>query len=529
MIYPRNKSMTSTTSKQLLKRDFLNPFQRAELKKRLNLRYAKKYGKDNKAVIGPLVENFFNQNTQLNAGNLKELEKSIQTAVTKQNKAQAACKQAEKSQAQGLQASDNLVKPDGQGQLFESQAVDNAYNPQVAPKESKNVNLPLINRTKTPRVNCNGGGKKLPRFNSQRKFSSTVDNLKRSISNNGLLGKLKLTERAKWNAINKYNFYVFKQNEKLEKIRKQQKMEKMRRTLDGQVKEKMRQREVERKELESYRQTQRRIAEIEQKKVDNVEKLRRDKVKFAREMRDLQMKETAERKRFEREQQETLDNYILQKIKKELADEEVEKIEAKKEKRKNMLKVLQENDARKRKVVEQQEKEKQEDVDLQRRAIEMGEELERQREEEFRTKANRINEMINSSKGAVLEQKNKGLAMEVRNRRYMELKAIAMKKKVERDRIVNEQRKKQLRDFLDQQVKLPLLISRLSRRRRKTSSSRIWRLSRPRSGKKSSRITKTTLMRNARRRKLMKRGTRKDFLSRLRIGEGQSKKSWTVN
>ena len=88
-------------------------------------------------------------------------------------------------------------------------------------------------------------------------------------------------------------------------------------------------------------------------------------------MRDLQMREIEERKKFETEQEKALDGYILRKIKEELVKEQQETVVQKKEKMEEMKKVMVDNEARKRRLLDMQAREKEEEIDLQRKAIQL--------------------------------------------------------------------------------------------------------------------------------------------------------------
>merc|ERR1711957_966808 len=112
---------------------------------------------------------------------------------------------------------------------------------------------------------------------------------------------------------------------------------------------------------------------IESKRENAKTNLHKEKVKFEKEMRDRQMKEIQQRKNFEVAQEKTLDAYILSKIKEELAREQQKQAIDKQVKQEEMKKVMFENESRKKKLTDQQANERQEDIELQQKAIKLAE------------------------------------------------------------------------------------------------------------------------------------------------------------
>jgi len=76
-MYPKNSS--SGINKTKPKRNFLNPYQREELRKRLTEKFTKLYGLSDPGMVKEVVDQFFNNNSEINAGNLNGLESTIKT------------------------------------------------------------------------------------------------------------------------------------------------------------------------------------------------------------------------------------------------------------------------------------------------------------------------------------------------------------------------------------------------------------------------------------------------------------------
>jgi hypothetical protein len=81
-MYPKNSQQPSTAKGQT-KKDFLNPFQREELKKRLSEKFTKMYGLHNPALVKEEVDTFFRLNADVNAANLQRLEGMIKSKCAK--------------------------------------------------------------------------------------------------------------------------------------------------------------------------------------------------------------------------------------------------------------------------------------------------------------------------------------------------------------------------------------------------------------------------------------------------------------
>lgn len=74
MMYPRQKSQQDGRVAARTKKNFLNPYQREELKKRLTEKFIKLYGLNNPSVVKGELDTFFKTNNEINATNLRDLE-----------------------------------------------------------------------------------------------------------------------------------------------------------------------------------------------------------------------------------------------------------------------------------------------------------------------------------------------------------------------------------------------------------------------------------------------------------------------
>jgi len=399
-MYPKNGT-TSGTGKVAARKNFLNPYQREELRKRLTEKFTKLYGLSDPGMVKECVDQFFSNNSEINATNLSKLEGNIKSSSLK---------------------SRSLVKPAGPG--GHPGAQDEMRSNQAPSDRQEDGKLPQLKATSKQDLNGTNGSR-----------NNQVRN-----------------EEDEWAKVSKYNYYMFKQEEQLAQMRRANKMVSMRNQLDDQIREKDRIKMMERQQEDSYIRTEAKVREIEANKDGAKQKLHREKVKFEKEMRDRQMKEISQRKDFEISQEKTLDSYILSKIKEELAREQQKQAVDKQVKQEEMKKVMLENEARKKKLLDIQANERQEDIELQQKAIKLAEELEAQRAKDLKTRSDRIQALISVSEDKVKDIANKNLEMDMRNKRYQELRERCLQEKTRKEDEKERNRKVLLKQFLDKQV-----------------------------------------------------------------------------
>jgi len=71
-MYPKNTNSGAGRAKA--RNNFLNPYQREELRKRLTEKFTKLYGLSDPGMVKECVDHFFNNNSVINANNLSQLE-----------------------------------------------------------------------------------------------------------------------------------------------------------------------------------------------------------------------------------------------------------------------------------------------------------------------------------------------------------------------------------------------------------------------------------------------------------------------
>lgn len=381
-LYPNSRDGSRQGPKG--KKDFLNPYQREELKKRLIEKYTKLYALNNPAMVKDEVENFFRQNNEINSNNLLTLEQRIKGQSLKGRSVANAPNRTEVSQRL-----ENQGNSGGQPQFNYDSALSGV---QGAPGQGGaryggvHESVPMGGTGNSFRP----GGKDCDNCSMPPIGQSTLDHQKLS----QIQDIQYANEEEEWGTVYKYNHYLYKQEEKLRKAREQQKKLAVRKDLDDQIKEKDRRENLGKEKDQSYINAQKQQIAIDAKKEDARRQLVEDKTKFEKDMRDMQMRDINERRQFDTQQEKALDSYLLQKIKEEMKKEQDDAQQAKTRKMNEMRRVMQENEDHKKILADQAEKEKQEEVELNKKAIQLALDLEEARAAEFKAKADRISNIL---------------------------------------------------------------------------------------------------------------------------------------
>ena len=379
-----------------IKNDFLNPDQRKELKKRLIEKFTKTYGLCNPKLIQDEVESFFAKNEQLNQKMLADLETRIKKAVLK----------------------------------FKSNQGSNANKPQPGQTHNETVApLEIVEENQNEAV-CHARSSK-----------------------QNLPSDLQEMEDDEWDNVGVYQAYIQKQEKELEKKKRKLEQNAVRAQLDGQVVEKKNKACDKKSEHESY---------------VNMEK--QQHVRFLQQQKDtLQMKENEKKELFnmqtkminarnsqlekEKQLQDEIDKRIMNSIETDLAKQREIQAARAEAKKKEMIKVREENEARKLKRLEQEENERKEEIELQKLTNELAQDLENQRNAELKAKADKIQQMMLVSDHVVKDQKNKNLEEEKKLLNYVEKKNRLIELKDKRMQMKEKENRLKYREILDLQMK----------------------------------------------------------------------------
>jgi hypothetical protein len=187
MMYPKAKSQQGTRQTERAKKNFLNPYQREELKKRLTEKFTKLYGLNNPSAVKVELENFFNLNSEINASNLRDLEQAVKVACLKGK---------------------SLVKP--------SSHVENKQVPSVA-HQYQNQGPVIVNHGANSKASgvSRGSRTQLPQLVN----NGLVETQHLGPSPGDPIGLNGLHPDNQWAVLNKYNNYLYQQEKKLDKMR----------------------------------------------------------------------------------------------------------------------------------------------------------------------------------------------------------------------------------------------------------------------------------------------------------------------
>lgn len=347
------------------KQTFLNDEQKADLKKKMAERYVKQFGRDNSEQVRAELEAFFASGADVNSTSIFFLESRL-----KKQFGDAKQKQTDLRSAAQPQTSQSQERP---------QAIpQSAQTPRQELAESQ-----VLGATETQRLNNVSKSEtdfRLPSLNKQQLMEMQQIHWK--------------NDEEKWGTIYKYNAYVDKQEKRLEKLRAQHKMQAVRNHLEEQVREKERERQREKEMQVSFHSRDKELKTIQKANDDRKKDHMHAKIEFQREMRQKQMEDNRLKREREEQAEKVRQELAIQKIKEELAQDKADQEDLKKKKLEEMRRVMAENEERKVIMAREKERERLEDIELQRRATEQAIELDRQRQAEIKAKADRLTNIL---------------------------------------------------------------------------------------------------------------------------------------
>jgi hypothetical protein len=370
--YPAGTETASSAEYTKPRKNFFNEGQRNDLKKKMIERYLKQFGKENKEGITNEIDQFFANCNEINSTSIHFLQQSLTKKFPK-----SVGSQVHRSCTSELQRGDKNP--------YTETAVHPAHQP-AGP-----ATQPNIEHLQSQEISSSISSR-------QDKYSSSESDFKLpSLSKQQLMEVQPIAWRndeEKWGTIYKYNAYIYKQEQKLERLRAQHKMQSVKNQLEEQVREKERQKQKEKEQQLSFLTLNKQLKDLEKHNDDLKEDHKKAKIIFQREMRQKQMAENKAKRDKEARDEKAREELTTVKIKEELNKEKDEADDLKRKKLEEMRRVMAENEERKIIMAQIKEQEKIEDVELQRKAREVGEELERQRVAEFKKKADRISDII---------------------------------------------------------------------------------------------------------------------------------------
>lgn len=379
------------------KNDFLNEDQRKELKKMLVEKYSKLYGLSNPSVVVEEVSRFFQANPQLNQKALGQLEMAIKKAMIAQR----------------------------------SKAVAKApVEAKVSTQSEQPVHFQVQNQAEMNEA--------IPQNRMAQAMKDVLD-----------FDDLKDEE---WDKIGVYQAYILRQEKDLEKKRKQLEQKAIRAQLGHQIKEK----QCKEGDLKNEHLSYVNLESVQyERHLKHQETVAGQKNKEKKDLFDMQTKMVQARNSQltkEKNIQDEIDRKIMDSIDADLAKQrEVQKMRAE-AKRQEMVRVRGENEARKQYKKAEEDKDRKEDIELQRLANELAQDMENQRAAEIKAKADKIQQMMAIGDTAIQSQKLRAMEEEKKLLDYIDRKNRLIEMKDKRIKEREKENKVKYQEILNLQV-----------------------------------------------------------------------------
>ena len=356
MSYP--KKPPSLASKEEKSNKTISKKQREELKRLLAEKYQDLYKVEDQSVLNAKIDRALGGGSKLTGAQLQELENSIKNGATAKNTLAQRVTIANKNvDDDALSVRSGISKMSGATNLGEIDFTNT----------KKSQPLVIDYGTVKPQT-------------SQYKF-----------------------EAQEWADIYKHNNEYYKEEEMLEKKRVAESKKRFREELDFLVmqKEKAKEKDVIQKQID-HEQIIKRL-EIENAKEKKKADEMKEKIMYEKKMRDLQLKQNKIQRRQEQKENKTLDKIILHQINEQITKEKEIERKRKEQELTMMRKVINEIEDNKVRREQQKQMDRQEEVNMQNKYNEMVDAQERQRQEEFQAKEERIRQIMEAGKAALVQ------------------------------------------------------------------------------------------------------------------------------
>ncbi|CAD8164507.1 unnamed protein product [Paramecium pentaurelia] len=371
--------------------------QREQLREMLINKFTKDYaqGNKNKEVLIQQIVNEYFINEQVTENSLKQLKTKVIEAVQKQK---------------GLSQTQHVTHNNNNSQ-FDNKSEQKSQIPR--PQSVKNSAKSELDQDQYSVTSS--------QFEKQPKSVYVVD------------------EEDEWAALVKFDTELHSKEQQLEQQRQIEFKKKMKAELDRQLEEKKRRMEIEKRQEEAYvklRDFQMNVYDQreEQKKRDIAKKQQLEK-----EQRDRQVREEEKRKFLEQKKQQELDAILVQRIQEELKQEQREALQKKEIEKRKFVEMMEENEKNRQKQIQDEITDKQLEIDMQRKYIQLQQKLEEERELEKKEREDKIKKIMSDFSQTVV--KNQKDQIKVEDDKMM--KAILMQNEIEQQD--EEMKKRQIK------------------------------------------------------------------------------------
>ena len=372
------------------RKKFLAQSQRDELKKIMSSKLQSKYSDKDPNLIANKVDNLLSKEKNITVKNLSNLEKDIKNSLPNQHQIE------------------NLQSPKPKGSINDDEiSIKSGYS-----KMSGASNFDVVDKLSTKRFKDQSRNKE----QEAKEKELLVLNEKPPAND---LGHLR--EENEWAAIMNYNNFLFKKEEKLKQMKAKEAQIKFKRDLDSQLREKVQMKHLEKNKDDAYFENvkiQMKIAE--EKEREKVEEYKK-KITYEKETRDRQMKEVNAKRKYEAKQEKALDTFLIRRLKEELQMEK-EFTQMKKDTQFTIMKkILEKEEDKKRRGLEDQEKERLDNIKLQEAYYNLIEEQEKNKDETLRKRDAKAKEFLQQPIDVTTKvYMDKIEQMEERSRKYQD-------------------------------------------------------------------------------------------------------------
>jgi hypothetical protein len=256
-----------------------------------------------------------------------------------------------------------------------------------------------------------------------------------------------------WATMMKYDTDLYRKEKALEKVREQEQKKKIKDELDRQIEQKRRMQAGEDDEIKRYvNLVGDQVKNYDQKEVKKENDMK-NKVMQEKYSRYKQLQEENNRKKFDKKKEKEMDELLVRKIKEELNQEATSIAQKRQQDRENFKKVLEENDEKKKRAVEDARREKEADTKAQQEYTRLIEKQEADRAAEFKAREDRAKQFMNMMADTVVKDQKTHILEEERKqlKQYMDKEARDAEEDMRRHQRLTDQ-KKDVKKYLDLQM-----------------------------------------------------------------------------
>ena len=262
-----------------------------------------------------------------------------------------------------------------------------------------------------------------------------------------------LNEEDEWEAIQNFNVMLHYEEQKQTTLREQERKRLIKEELDRQVKEKNKRKKRELVVDKEYEELQKKHLELLDKKEKKRVLENQQKIENEKKSRDQQLQEEKLRKRLAEKQEFEREKQVVDRLHQEMEEERKMVLEKRQQERDYLQTMLKENELQKKRQLDEQEKERLEDVEAQEAYNRMLEQQEKDRLREIGDREKRAQEFMGRMADTVIKNMDaKQREEEEKIRQYEMEKEMADRRHDDRARKRAEDEKRRMREFLAKQV-----------------------------------------------------------------------------